>query len=473
MASTPLKRIIAGITAGSLLLTSVTARADLDDHMQHMFSGMSANLTPPGTYSTARRGSISGGSLEVRTPVVVNPNVITFTPPSFSAGCNGISLHGGALSFVNMEQFQSTIKAIAANGTGLVSGYAFKMALSAMCQSCAEELSKLMDTVNKVSAGLKNSCEAAKGLAAAAQPSMDAIAGDVRNSLGIAATNGGGISDSLGSVNSWLTSNVLDKVTPDAKKQKFGNVVYDALDGKLGTWYTNGAGSVDVDLLQRTLMTMTGTVIIGTSADGKDIAISRPPAKPALVARMLEGGQASIYRCADDSSGKPCTVVSESAMDTKTLKGFRPQVQEMLLGTSTSAGIVAKLHLKGTNALSATEQAFLGAMQPNYRGLLELVSGSAGASGLVSDAVINIVSSQMLYLYLSQSLSAVRGAVQGLDRPEAKEVVADLDRLIKSEIVPLRQQIDTEVAKLNNLVSTQRTLTSMLRDSQPRPVASK
>lgn len=464
------KRIIAGLMAGALTVSSLPVYADLDNHMQSMFNSMSANMTPPGSYSTPRRGVISGGSLEARTPIVVNPNVVTFTPPSFSAGCNGISLHGGALSFINMEQFQQSIKAIAANASGLVSGYAFKMALSAMCQNCTEELSKLMDTINKVSSSMKNSCETAKNLVSVAQPSMDAIVGDARQALGISATNNGGVSDAFASVNGWLQGNLLPSVSTEAKKAKLGNVVYDALDGKLGAWYVNGAGSVDVDLLQRTLMTMTGTVIVGTSADGKDISISRPPAKTELVKRMQEGGQVSIYRCQDDSNGKPCMIVSESNMETKTLKGFRIQVQEMLFGTGTTAGIVAKLRLKGSNILTPNEKAFMSAMRPNYRGLLEQVAGNSNASSLVSDTIVNIVSAEMLYHYLSQSLSAVSGAVRGLDRPESKEIVADIERLFKMEIAPLRESIDTETARLANITSTHNSLAALLRAQQPKPV---
>lgn len=468
-----IKRTIAVLVAGVMVVSSVPASASLDDHMQKMFTGMSANMTPPGSYNTARRGSISGGSLEARTPVVVNPNVITFTPPSFSAGCNGISLHGGALSFINMEQFQQTVKAIAANATGLVSGYAFKMALSAMCQNCSEELSKLMDNINKVAASMKNSCEAAKGLVAMAQPSMDAVAGDIRQGLGIEASNSGGVSDTFASANGWLQNNLLPSVGTDAKKQKFGNVVFDALDGKLGTWYVNDAGTADKDLLLRTLMTMTGTVIVGQSSDGKDVSITRPPAKPELVARMLEGGSVSIYKCEDDANGKPCMVVSESSMETKTLKGFRTQVREMLFGTATTSGIVAKLHLKGNNVLTESEKAFLAAMRPNYRGLLDMVSGNSNASELVAESVVNIVSSQMLYYYLSQSLNAVNGAVRGTDRPEAKEIASDIDNLYKNEILPLKNSVNTEVAKLNNLISTQQTLVSLLRNYQAKPATSR
>src|SRR5574337_1610945 len=70
-----------------------------------------------------RRGVITGGSMVARNRVM-SANMVSFVPPSFSAGCGGIDLFSGSFSFINMNQFVDLMRAVAANAAG----YAFQMA---------------------------------------------------------------------------------------------------------------------------------------------------------------------------------------------------------------------------------------------------------------------------------------------------------------------------------------------------------
>lgn len=118
-------------------LLPAAARADLQGELEQMFGALS-NTTPPGVWETQRRGVISGGSLTTRNRIM-QENLVSFAPPRFEAGCGGIDLFGGSFSFINADQFVQLLRSIASNA----SGYAFQIALDAMCQSCMQNLETL------------------------------------------------------------------------------------------------------------------------------------------------------------------------------------------------------------------------------------------------------------------------------------------------------------------------------------------
>ena len=110
-----------------LVQSGVPAYADLQQEMDGMFGTMT-NVTAPTAHLGQRRGVITGGSLVARNGIT-NTNLVSFVPPSFSAGCGGIDLFAGSFSFINFNQFVQLLRNVAGNA----SGYAFQLAVGAMC----------------------------------------------------------------------------------------------------------------------------------------------------------------------------------------------------------------------------------------------------------------------------------------------------------------------------------------------------
>jgi hypothetical protein len=102
---------------------------------------------------------LTGGSLNARNHLM-NESLWHFVPPSFDAGCGGIDLFAGSFSFLSAEQFQNLLRAIAAN----VTGYAFEVALGAMCKECLETMETLQKKIQALNQGFANSCQLARGL---------------------------------------------------------------------------------------------------------------------------------------------------------------------------------------------------------------------------------------------------------------------------------------------------------------------
>jgi|GEM_PF-5188606 conjugative transfer pilus assembly protein TraH len=154
--------------AASLAILSPAALANgVNDRMTQMFNAQ-ANTTRPGLVESSTRGVVTGGNLMVRNPIV-QPGGIGFDPPRFSAGCGGLDLHGGNLSFPSKEQYTATARAIAGNAAG----YAFKMALGSICEKCESVMSDIQNIITELNLGNQNSCQIAMGMVDAVRPGGD------------------------------------------------------------------------------------------------------------------------------------------------------------------------------------------------------------------------------------------------------------------------------------------------------------
>lgn len=149
------------LTAFAICSTSATAPAlssGLQSELNNLFGNMS-NFTQPGVYESTRRGVLAGGGAQIRSRRM-NIQLIAFEPPNIKAGCGGIDIFLGSFSYINLDQFISFLRAIAANAAG----YAFQMALKVSCTIC----SNVMDAMQQIAQLMNNmnmsSCQLAQGI---------------------------------------------------------------------------------------------------------------------------------------------------------------------------------------------------------------------------------------------------------------------------------------------------------------------
>ncbi|MFI5340918.1 MAG: conjugal transfer protein TraH [Candidatus Methylomirabilales bacterium] len=211
------------------LAPTLAAAGGLDggiDAFLHDWEGQMTGANPT-FYEGQQRGYLFGGSLDLRFPNR-NPAPIAITMPKIQAGCGGISLMGGAFSFINMQQFVQYLQAIAQNAMGM----AFNMALTTLCPQCASVLAKLEEIARNVAGNLKSSCGMAKTLLASVGMSPDKLSG-------IAYENCTAINDSLG---------ISDDVWGGAFKCKVPGAVKEADQRAISDWLANGANPFDPPL---------------------------------------------------------------------------------------------------------------------------------------------------------------------------------------------------------------------------------
>ena len=405
----PIKSIALTLAIGfgaSFAIAPVTssdanASSALRSEMNKMFGSMS-NVTAPGVMQTSRRGVISGGSVVVRNRVV-NPNIVSFVPPSWNAGCGGIDFFGGSFSFINKEQFVQLGRTIASNAMG----YAFHLALEAMSPAVRTIIQTLQDIVSKLNQHIGNSCQLAQGIVNDATSAFD-LKGRTDVSLKEAMVEGyADISKTFLEASSSVTQNLR----PEQIERIVGNIVWKALkDAGVGSWTTYGG-----DDLLRVMMTMTGSLILEEpkpAPDGLGESQNVTPLQGYIELTLIDfikgNDDVRLMRC--DGGGDSCTkVVFDSGFK---LVGFEQMFRERLIGDpnnpSSSGGIVGKI--RRGEPLSNADMNFMGSLPNGIPGMIFRLSRLGLAEQFVTIAV-EPVALLMAWELVSQFQNAVVQAI--------------------------------------------------------------
>lgn len=284
----------------ALTVFSGAAGANINEAMNKQFGTMQ-NYTQPAVIVGPEGGVISGGALRMRMPIEsVTP--VRITPPSIRAGCGGIDVQGGSLSFPSAQEFVQVARAVAGN----VGGYAFKLALSTMCQGCENIMSAIQETNNMFNKMDLDSCELAEGI----------VNGQANEALTSA-------KDSIREVgNAWKTAFSEDawagrnqgkerasaaEMPREEREAAFeGNYVWQVLKNTRGII----PGIDDTDATREILMSLTGTAVMCTGGvDGcparnlgeqEGEGASETFNQILSLEQLLEGGEQVVYDCGDE-----------------------------------------------------------------------------------------------------------------------------------------------------------------------------
>ena len=223
----------------SSLLFPESAQAGL---FADLNSVVMSNATTPKTLKTGDRSALFGGAVDMRVPVT-SINVVTFNPPSFDAGCGGISLSGGAFSFISLDQIVKTFKNIATNSEGL----AFKAAIDAISPNLGKLMQEFQTLLQKMNNAFKNTCSVANSFVTGSGHIMtNAVSGD--GAIGALNTQ---YSDMSADLDSYTANPVayMDKVSPNMPSAGNINLKQIAASGATtnlaGSGLSNADGSSD------------------------------------------------------------------------------------------------------------------------------------------------------------------------------------------------------------------------------------
>lgn len=148
------------ILLAALWLAPIGAlHADLNSDMQGMFDslGVLGNYSSPTSFTAQGRGYFVGGGVSVRTPLQsITP--VSFDRPSFAAGCGGIDMHLGSISFANLDAYKNFFQALPSAAIG----YGLKVGLDAISPTLRKAFDSVEDIVNKINTYAMNSCQAAQ-----------------------------------------------------------------------------------------------------------------------------------------------------------------------------------------------------------------------------------------------------------------------------------------------------------------------
>lgn len=152
---------IAGLMMVAWLALSPVAYASTDaaSAFSGLISSTNTSVDQPGYLHSATRNVFVGGSMHMWIPRD-NVQLISISPPAFSAGCGGIDFFMGGFSFINAAQFQQLIK----NVMQAAIGYAIQLGIRTLCPMCADILATLQKLAQQANKMGVDSCQMAQNL---------------------------------------------------------------------------------------------------------------------------------------------------------------------------------------------------------------------------------------------------------------------------------------------------------------------
>ncbi len=385
-----------------------TAFADVQGDLNNFFNnlGFSSNVTDPSVYQGQQAGYYNGGSIFARN-AVRDVQIAQIDLPSYRAGCGGIDMYLGGMSFVNKDAFISMAKNIL-NSAG---GYAFNLALESATPEIANVLKYIQDLANKINQSNVNSCEAAAGLVGSMWPktavAQKQVCEDIGTHQGIfddwaAARQGcgadGNMSSTLSQANGAYKNMVLDQ----------GNIAWKAIQ-------QNSFLQNDTQLAEL-FLSLSGSVIVTKSGSGDDATnqfhnLDSLADSKTLIRGLLEGGTVTIWNCGDDTSADGCLSPTAQQITISADQSLGGQVRKVL------NDIVQKIY--SDQPLTKDEIGFLNSTSlPVYK-LLNVQSAFDKSSSIVDvSAYADVISVDILFQYLNEALGIIKTSSGVLQYPE-------------------------------------------------------
>lgn len=308
-------RVVA-LTVSLVFLGQSVARAGVDDALRDLFTSWGTYTTnTPGVYDAQRRGYLSGGNFNVRVYRRPLPPLVGFSPPRFSAGCNGADVYLGAMSYAKADRYVQLLQQL---GMSVVAGYAFQIAMKELCETCKSVLDNLENAIRNVNALVNlQPCQASL---AQMQNQLDKTVSAVSDTWEATKTAAGEIGDKLEGRDQRGSKSIADAVAELAGSDSTRltiNLVWDAL-------MTAGLDAESATLI----MSTTGTIVMG--ADGLPEIFEGHLDFDALV-DAVPGQTVTLLRCQGASFGRGECLTVDAADDT-TVTGFGPRVRDAMVG---------------------------------------------------------------------------------------------------------------------------------------------
>lgn len=454
----------------SFMMSTGTANANgLQSQLNSMFDSM-VNVTTPGVFETQSRGVFIGGRFTVKNKIY-NENIVSFVPPSLSAGCGGIDFFGGSFSFINSEQLTQLFRSVAANATG----YAFKLALSVACPKCATFIETLQKKIQELNQFLGNSCQLAQG-----------IVNDVANLLPLDFKNKTEyslIGKTKGLFQDFFESSKPSEgrnpavdfhktASPNEKAKFVGNVVWVELQRNAAQyWFSYGDAS-----LLAAMMSLTGSVIVhepdhdaggsGTSDADKTQPIIHLPGNKISLRQLIDGGSdIEIYRCSDDL----CMNAGEGSGGVQIINliGLGRQLEDVLLGSNNQPGegVIGK-YAHNLGMLSPTETALMSNLPQAVGTMLVNLSAKDEQTARVfireSIQAIALVLADQVADQLFRATSVAIGSSPNSFSGIAQQRIMESREVVKSEYT----QLLNVYGNVNTLIERYNALNINLRDTR-------
>jgi conjugative transfer pilus assembly protein TraH len=402
--------------------------------------GMADNITKGGAYQDQSGGFYTGGSVFARSKTN-NAEIFSLQMPHYRAGCGGIDLFMGGISFINAREFTQLLRNIGSNA----SGYAFNLALATVTPQIKSVLDDLSARVHNMTSQNINSCETAATLVGAVWPQSDKSSEHLCNAIG----------NSYGHVSDWVQSRQKcgAKGERDAiNDQKnstpgFQDMLGDEFNIAWKAIKKNAFLSADHDLAEF-FMTISGTIVSQRiqQRGGAHIHIRYYPSHSSnsdLVTALIEGKKpAQIYRC-DNHEPDKCLNPQLGRPFTLGEKALAPKVRGLL------NSIKERLWVD-REELSAEEQAFVNSTMIPILKIMAVEMAFKQGSPITISSYQDAIAHDILLQYLDEVMELVWVSVSQLKHIQ---INGDIMEKFRDGIAEARKTLFAERTKMFEQIS--------------------
>lgn len=393
--------------------------ADIKKDMEDFYNsfGVSSNVNSADVYQGQKAGYATGGSVSVRNPIL-RSNIATVNLPRIDAGCGGIDIYAGGLSFINSERLKENLKSIAASS----GSYAFFLGVESFSPLIANQMKTLQGWSNTINGMSINSCETAAQLVGSVWPKSEMASHHICKTMG---TQKGAFKSYVETKHQCATAAGLQE-SREAARLAHPNLLFGSynLAWKAIQQQELLAGRTD---LAQLLMTITGTIIV-KDIDGKQSYQIFPShmTNESFLKVLLEGGKCKMYKCDND---KQCLTITESPLDIAQESSVMGRVRKALIGIQEK--IVADEEI-------SPEELKILAMSglPLYKIINVLTAYKHGSCPLDLVDIADVVAMDMLMQCIQEGIENIRaGAIklraEQMYADTIDAYISDLDRVMK------------------------------------------
>lgn len=442
----------------------------LDDF--YSSAGANGNMTPGGIYEGQSSIALSGGGFTYRTPNR-SFNPVTFSPPSFNAGCGGIDIYLGAMGFPSSADMTAFLRNIGQAAGGI----AFDIALKALSPELSTTITNFSKDIQAWTKDFKNSCKAATALIESTSGKSVQELQDLARKNNIwtssdystGAKNEGDMQKQKEDAKAFVTANPNSGLNPQR------NLVWEVLNSG------DFAGTV-TDQEKRFIMAITGTVVFQytNESDASSIVPRALPAATGDVDTLIEklvGDKDTatvdvpIFQCTNVTTDAPSNLAAATGnnncliatLGTETISGgFRYRLEQAKNAVVT--GIRTRQALTGDDMLAYGVLHNSSALP-----ILKVVQASAlQRNNFIGDATVSqyldIAAREMAIKYLKTAVGVVKMTANAGGNTNSKLVSDESAKLLlkATEIDKSLESSEKNMRdKINNVSSTLTTYESV------------
>jgi conjugative transfer pilus assembly protein TraH len=368
-------------------------------------------------YYSQRAGYMTGGGISIRSGAT-DTKFANVSLPKFDAGCGGIDIFTGGISFISHDQFIAALKNIAS----AAQGYAFMLGIETVSPMIASTMKQMETWANTVNSLGINSCEVATGLVGSVWPRRTAAKQQICRS----AKSGGFASSYLNARHQCSDegdfAHTMKKMADqeDLLLEEY-NLAWKAIQKQPFL-----AKSENRKFAEE-IMSLTGTIIMRKD---QTIVIEPWPSRvydESFLQILLEGGTTQVYQCTGKKSSKDCLSIEMRTLTIAPSESWKGRIKQALSAIQQKILADTPLTNEEIDLLSKSRL-------PLFKIVNVLTAYKRETSPVSLYEVADIVGTEMLIQYLREIIGTMRLAVIQLERGQlydfdTKNFIEELDHV--------------------------------------------